>query len=496
MLDKQGRWLPDLSPKGYDLFNSFNRYILVEGPRKTGKSISCAHRLVRHAYEIPDSVIGIVARTLRTAKSGFWTNDLIKLVIPTWCRAGIGFEITKEPSMTADSKMSYFRVSNKFGGESEFQLHSLDYTLDAEEKFKSTRFSAVYISEADQFEDPSIMDVLSQQLRMPHVPFDLHQMILDTNPPEDGQEHWLWNKFFDPPSGVVEEFPDYFQDHKTFSFRLEDNPFISDREKDDLKRTYRAEPNKYARYVEGKWTKDPSKTVFGDVWLKNIHVVGDAESQNPDDWDYIVPPETSFELVTGWDLGDVNHAACIIAPREIEGGRAFDIIDELVFVKERISIRDFTKAFIEKMDYWEQFMKDEYKREGVLWRHWSDSSAMRFRAVADSYDELEVRKASGGRIVINSAPKFGGMVGLRVSLAKKMLFDKRLFVSAQLRNTISMFEGLKKGRGTSVIDPRGSHKHIFDAITYALSCESPMDLQGGGRVEPRVTTGGSIELVR
>ena len=54
--------------------------------------------------------------------------------------------------MDVATKMSYARVRNAYGGESEVQLHSLENVWEASAKFKGTRFSLLWLSEADQFE--------------------------------------------------------------------------------------------------------------------------------------------------------------------------------------------------------------------------------------------------------------------------------------------------------------------------------------------------------
>lgn len=481
MRDSQGRWIPHLTPKGYQVFNSYTRFLLLHGSRKSSKSISAENKLCRHAFENNNAIIAVVTKTTKNAKVGVW-QDLVRFVVPNWIRANIGFRYTVEPRMEADTKMSYFRVRNLYGGESEFQLHSLEHCQEVESKFKGTRFSMVYLSEADQFEDRIVFDILSDQLRVIDIPFEQHQLIADTNPPEEGEDHWLhsvWWKELQKP-GVNAE---YIKRFHNIHFRIADNPFLDPREKAELEEKYKYDPNKYARFVLGQWVRDDRGTIFEDFYVPNIHVRGDCSSPNQDDWEIIVPGKNCIELYSGWDTGDVNHAAIIAAKRDMGDHSAFDVIDEIVSLNSPVSLTDFTEAFMERMDYWEKLVNDLYGNRRILWRHWSDASAMRYRSAADSSDELIVRQVSRNRIILNSVAKPRGSVRARISLTKKLLFEKRLCVSAQCFHLQESLKYLKPGKSkTEVIQESSQFKHVFDALTYMLLNESPADVER--RIEP------------
>jgi hypothetical protein len=113
-----------------------------------------------------------------------------------------------------------------------------------------------------------------------------------------------------------------------------------------------------------------------------------------------------------------------------------------------------------------------------MWRHWSDNSAWRYRAASDVYDELVVRQVSQGKIVLNAVTKGSGSVKQRISLMKKLLFSRRIYFSAQLSNTIKMVKELKPGPNKAEpIRDGDKNKHIFDAVTYMLISETPMDIE-------------------
>jgi len=37
MTDNDGRWAPDLAPKQCEVFNTYKKYVLVNGPVRSGK---------------------------------------------------------------------------------------------------------------------------------------------------------------------------------------------------------------------------------------------------------------------------------------------------------------------------------------------------------------------------------------------------------------------------------------------------------------------------
>ena len=129
---------------------------------------------------------------------------------------------------------------------SEVQLHSLENVWEVEAKFKGTRFSLLWISEADQFEDRVVFDALSDQLRVVGIPYENHQLIADLNPPEAGIEHWLAKTWFPK----LQDGPSRDDSYARINFTLDDNPFLDPREKNDLVTKYSYDKQLYARYVK------------------------------------------------------------------------------------------------------------------------------------------------------------------------------------------------------------------------------------------------------
>lgn len=420
----------------------------------------------------------MVTRTNKNAKAGGVWIDLTRMAIPEWEAANIGFKVTEGPKVTGDTRMSYVKILNRFGTESEIQLHSLDYCLDVDEKFKGTRFSMFYFSELDNFEGMVVFTSTIQQLRMnPEIPYEQHQWIGDTNPPESGTNNWLHDLWFKERERENHPDPEYQSRIHQIKFSLDDNIYLDARDKADLKASMRHRPSLYRRLVEGIWEEDLTNGFFSDVFSEQAHVLGDVSSPNRDDWDVITPSGNCIELICGFDLGNTNHSAHIVEKiKTPSGDNVFAVLDELVTVDRAISLREFTIAFMQRMEKWEQFCMEKYQRP-VRWKCWSDSSAMNWRAAAEATDALIVRNVSGGKILLQAAPKFNHSVMARVNSLHRLMYERRVFISALCPSTIKMAKALK--RGTSKIEPisrSGGHIHVFDSLTYILIAEEPMDL--------------------
>jgi len=492
-------WVPDLMPKQMLCFNSYSRYLLLEGCKMSGKTRAALHKVARHLWETDRAEVGVFVRLTKSAKnSGIW-EELCVTVIEEWMR-NLYFhgKWVKPGPQTTDgiTKVAYFQVRNMHGTISKCSLYNSEDDTDAEKRIKGCRFSMAYIPEATNFSSRAIFDAVKVQLRMLHLPYECHQLLLDCNPAEEGESSWLYKlwmreKFLPAETPGQKAFRDQLE---SIHFEISDNTKIDPREFEDLKASYEYNPDLYARYIEGKWTATTTNSHFADVFVENIHVIGEATSPNKDNWEMLVPSDNSTEFIGSFDPGDVNHSWHLFVKRIVGNAVSFDVIDELVFLKTKISIEDFTFLVIEKMDYWQEYMQREYGQRELIWRHWSDDSVFNFSSAANSYDALIIRNVSEGRINLLAANKAKGAVRLRVELLRKFLFQKRIFFSAQLFETIRMLKGLKRGpSNVNFIDPLDPLKHIFDSLTYGLMGEAPMDAQNRSR--PKVEKRSSVVTV-
>ena len=477
-LDGDERLIPLLSSKGYEVFNSYTRHVLVEGCRKSGKSIAIANKVMRHAYETDGAIVAIICKTLKNAKGGVW-KDLISFVMPGWCDAGI-IKMVEEPKMEPDTKMHHFSIRNVYGTVSEIQLHSLEHPEQVEAKFKGTRFSFIWISEADQFDDRIVMDILGDQLRIITIPYEHHQMMLDCNPPEDGEDHWLHDAFF---KERARDFTKWSHTKGHFHFELDDNPFLPPEERLELEEKYSYDQVKYSRFVKGMWVKDTTASHFDGYFLPNIHIVGNVSSPNKDEHEYIIPERTTSTLLAGYDIGEVNHAFGIWIPRVNQNDDiAYDSLDELVVLDKAVSIYDFATVCLQKIEYWTKFIKDNYNQTAT-WRHWGDSSMFGWRAATGSSDAAIFFQATNGKVVIRPATKGPGSIAARIGLIRRLLNEGRLYFSARTPEAIAWARFLRPGRtkGELIAPSSVKFKHKFDADTYIFASELPHEIERKAR---------------
>lgn len=484
---KNRLWLPPLNAKQVEVFDDFHRYLLVHGPRKSGKTFGIIHKVIRHAFDVRAGMIAIVCKTIKNAKAaGVW--PLLVRMLKIWCENCAGFKILEGPKTTGDTKMSFVRIRNRHGGESEIQCHSLEHSSEVEAKFKGPAYSMFWLSEFDQYCDEHAFDIFCDALRMwPDVAYDEHQIVCDCNPPDTGTNNWIhdkWFKFKDaaPTPGQEEDEAVFRGSLHRILINLNDNPQLDPRERRDLEVRYKKRKSLYNRFVLGIWEQDVTDGHFSDVWNEDVHVVGNADTSA--DWDVMTPSPHCKELITGWDIGEKKshsfHIMEKITSEDAQTGRmivSFHVIDENVVVKQFVSVEDFALSCLEKMEFWERWHATR-NNITVNWRHWSDTSAFEQRASANQSDAAIVYAASKGKISLRGAPKYRDSNRDKVNLIWQFLHAKRLLISAQLFKTRAMFAMLRADPGSmaSRYVRRDEHKHPFDSLSYPIMSEAPTDM--------------------
>ena len=81
--DTEGAWYPPMNSKQLEIFEDYHRYLLVHGPRKSGKTFGIIHKVLRHAFDVDGAMIAIVTKTIKNAKSaGVWV--LLAKMLQIW----------------------------------------------------------------------------------------------------------------------------------------------------------------------------------------------------------------------------------------------------------------------------------------------------------------------------------------------------------------------------------------------------------------------------
>jgi hypothetical protein len=394
--------------------------------------------------------------------------------------------------------MDYFKIENRWGGQSECQLHSLKFDGDVEDKLLSTEYTCIYFVELQNFDDPNVFYISEEQLRMDGVPYDQFLWISDTNPPRNALSHFAFKIWYEqrtarPPEGVtaieIEEFYAFQQQLALFEFTLDDaEGFVDPRMIAKIKSKYRNDPEAWDRFVLGKWTKTRGHgdKHFSSLFRPNIHVVGNINFMDKSDWEYIVPDPSINRLYGGWDLGKVNHA-CVFAQKKLteDGKTRWEVLDELVVLADKVKVAEFTKEAMEKRAALEKIIGHD-----VQWTDWTDTSAFEeYRGGTDEIDADIVEFVSAGSINFQAATqaKRPGSVRKRVEKIKDLLTENRIYVSANCTSLIEMFKELRKGANEVTYVARGqAEKHIFDAFSYMIYMETLEDLEEAIVTAPQV----------
>lgn len=481
-------WTPNLAPKQWEVFNCYKRAVLLTGPRKSSKTIACAHKVWRHLWDTPGARVALISRTYKVAKSGGVWEDVINIVGAQWLSSGMTGDTGEEiayttqarpggpfgPKTDLQTRTVFFRIRNRHGGESELILFSLDDDSEVEAKLKSTRFSMIWFSELSNFQTRKVFDISLLQLRMPHLNFEDHMWIADTNPAEEGEDSWIWKLWFQERVAENHPDPEFQKNLELFQFTLDDNPFLDPRERRELEGVYIYDPGEYDRNVLGHWTKGHGflGKVFADMLAPDTFIDGAIDIG-----------VTTDKLYSGWDLGVKYHACVLLERRMIEGRPVWLVLDEIVALDEKISTAAFTYQVVEKIMAIEKHYGRAFK-----WQHWSDNTALTvYRPGIDGYDASEVLLASGGQISLEAADKPEGSVKAAVKHIRRLLRERRLFVGKNCPYVIEMFEQIAAGKKYAVEDTR--LKDVFDALRYPIFMTDAEEMAAAEQIRssPRVS---------
>lgn len=493
--NKTPYWLPRLSAKQRAIFNSFARYLLVSGPRRSGKTIGVLHKLVRHAFDVKGARVIMLAKNIKLAKEGGPWDDLINTVLPEWVASGI-LEVTTPPKLDAQTRSLYCEVSNRYGTTTRIYLGSLEFDDDVEKLLRGRKFSFVQIVEGTNFKKRSLFDTAVQCLRVGE-PESSRQIVIDCNPATEGKEHWIYKLFWD--ERLAEEAPAHFKtDREKDSYRefqkslevievmVPDNPWLSQKETDELYGQFAHDQNLLLRYYFGQWVTASVGAIFAEQFNEQVHILGNIKFPNRADWEIALPPESATDMFTGWDLGMKNSVTAFACKETDEKGLPrYTFLDEIVVENDSVELEAYVEEVMKVIGKWEDFIG-----RPLMWRHWSDTSSWNRQLSAENHEAALIEDMSKRYVIKNNlspsrvirlqkVDKFRGSVMEGVKQMKRLLFENRLFVSANCVNLIEMFRSMEmeRARGSGIERvPDSPYKHKFDAIRYLVQAESPIEL--------------------
>jgi len=501
-VDAEGHWNPGLFPKQIELMQaclpSKKNLILASGPRYASKTVGALNAIPQHAWNTDKGNICLLTITQSVGiDSGVWT-DLTEIVLPEWIGGNFGMQWIRKPYIQNVTKKPACEVSNRWGNKTKITLESLKNEEEVEARFKGKRYSMFFVNELSKFLKRKTFDTLKQALRMIHLKEEDHLLLCDTNPSEDGTASWIYKLWYELPkmddAALEKNFPDVpvatmkpLRDAlRLIEFTIDDNLACSPEKKASLMADFAHSEDLLSRYYYGKWTTASEDAIFYKVFRPKFHVIGEISSASNDyNPEIILPHSGCFQLITGSDPGVTNCASVVldkinpdpVAFPKYRGFPIFNQLDELVITGADFDLLDFVETLVRKMDWWEQIAQMPAKMQ---WTHWSDRSVFDMKvAFSDRYWHQHILEASGGRIAMVAAARGKGSVQQRIDLMRKLLFQERYFLSNdKCPQTNEMFKSLKKGTTAVGGIARGSvHKHVFDALTYALASECYDELE-------------------
>jgi hypothetical protein len=543
-INARGEFYLDSSPKQLEIINSVveksgkRKYIFVNGPKWTGKTVGCLDAVVAHAWETEHARICVVAFTIGAGDdSGVW-SELTEKTIPRWIDGDFGLQWWDDgkpgkqkklgPKQKGASKKLYCDITNKHPcrkcdgtgefeskrcpkchgqgrGKSHIELESLKDEKEIEANFFNRYYTMIYWGELQHYKQRLSFDTLIQSLRVDGVKDDDSYVLLcDGNPSDLGEDAWqykLWFQFRVDPKVSDAEKP-LQSNLKLIMVMLDDNPYLSPERKAEIAASYNHDPDLKARYIDGLWKKSASDALFASAFRPSFHVIShDADGDAVE----LVPEPGCTGLITGWDPGGANPAmviaekcyrhamkpdgSLIIDPRTKEPleESVFKFIDEVAYVKDNISISEFTELVLERIYFWESFIGHE-----IEWQHWSDNTALtQTEAISKRTVYDEVFAVSQGKIILEASDalyRFGkgmptnrpGTVAQGIRLWRKLLFSRRLlFCKWKTPKLVLMNQSLKRKPKTTddIIATNDKNRHIFDAGRYLTSRECYEELQ-------------------
>lgn len=511
-LDAEGNWKPNIFPKQEELLlacqPSEQNMVMANGPRKSTKTWACAHATCQHAWNTNHGNIGLLTVTQSVGiDSGVWKH-LTERFLPEWIDGDFGMEWVRKPYTQSVTKKPCCEVSNRHGNTTTISLESLKNENEVEQRFKGKEYTMIWVNELTKFFQRKTFDTIKQALRSEYLREEEFLLLCDTNPCLIHGKNSVWYKIWyefrsmtdeqvghyareliGEESGIEpEDLIELRNSLKLIEFTVDDNLSLTPKQKRKLRADFAHDPDLFAAYYMGQWVTASRDALFYEVFKHNIHVIGEVGGPNNPEPETLVPEETCYELITGWDPGARNCAA-VIAEKVIwkfpfiiedEKGKekeierelpVFKFLDELCLVDEDFHMEDFVEQFVKKMDYWEGVIGRIGK---TAWRHWSDRNVFDTKIpFTDRFWSQHIFDCSNGRVALMAERGNRGAVSARVDLWRKHLWENRAFFSAgKTPQLIQMNKSIKRGTGIAAIQKGSPFKHIFDAGSYLESSES------------------------
>lgn len=507
-------WRPALNPTQQLIFDDPSRFVLAEGCKGSGKTLSFAHKIVRHCYENENAFYIVITPTVFTGSEGIW-QDLETLVLPAWRDGnkhsrfledgetpnphygelmdnGMGLEYT-ESRLDPQTKDKIIWIGNRFGGWSKIVLKSIPYAVQVEARIKGPAPSGIYVDELTNTEGRQYFTFPAAQLGRRRSIEGPQQFCASYNPA--GPSNWVFKEFYIPPEGVDENELHlirsydqggigrgaYDEDYAIYNVHISENlKHIGADYVRNLKKVFSKDPVESQRLIDGLWIDRPTgDSIFSEHFIESIHVKGDAGKGEG------LMPVVGHPIIVSYDPGPANFSVhflqCIPIKKGSDEKLLWLVFDELNYVGKRQKYSIVVPNIMLRMAYWQKRMSHNF-----VFEHISDEAAFTHQDKEGSYDAADVERLSREfldkhsfpnlkPIKMKACPKGKDTVPARVRLLMTLLSEECLLVSALCPKTKEMFQHLERENETpGKYDPlaafrprRSPHLHPFDSLSYA-----------------------------
>lgn len=374
-------WRPSLNPKQNEAFLSRSLYLLMHGPRASGKTISALHRIVEYLYRNDNCLGYVVVKEVGMATQGGAWDKLRLQVLPEW-KDGNRLEYT-ESRLDPQTKNPYIWIRNRYRGWSMVMLVSLPVPTQVEDKIKGREPQIIVVDEAQTLDTSTYFTSLLQQLGRRPSSDDPAQIIFCCNP--EGPSHWLYQTFFiDPVNTETGEWDARYGNFQIpFSENVHNLPpgyyenYVLPAVKND--------PIMKARLVDGEWVDMPEgDSLFEGTFVPGVHVKGDPIRGVG------ILPVIPVPVIVSYDPG-AAHTVVYFTQVVATIDKIYKLVfDEIDHVGNYTPYTKLVPEIIARQLYWEDKMKFKFP-----WIHVSDDSAFnQYRAASGSFDAWDIQKIS------------------------------------------------------------------------------------------------------
>ncbi len=381
------------SPLQIKSFNESNARINIwEGAVRSGKTYISLWRFLTELDEGPEGEYVLIARTY----DSFKRNVLPQLV------AMIGGDV------------KYYKGNR--------ELHVFGKTIHivgadderAESKIRGPTFSGAYVDEITIIPE-SVFKMLISRCAMKGA-----KIFGTTNP--DSPYHWLKRDY-------LTDNPDV----KSWQFTLDDNPELSQKDRDYLKRQYTG--LWYQRFIQGKWVQAEG-TIY-DFFTEQEHVIN-------------APPSYTSSYIVGIDYGTANPCSFVLIGHDPNCFPNLWVEAEYYFDSKSHQRQKTDTEYAEDL---QKFIQGRPIKAIYI-----DPSAISFR--------MELQKQG-----VQSLYEANNEVMDGIHFVRSLLKNGTLKICRGCKNVINEMSSYvwdKNVEKTGVEKPKKENDHALDAIRYAL----------------------------